>query len=125
MSTKIICVWHPGEAKVHHIQTQVDVGIAELHDALMRQGYAHPHPKIVASMLNSPSHAGRGIHVVHRDGFYVDGENISRDDSRPVPHGATFGHAIKRDDSATADYNGKAINATDSRVAAALAADAE
>ena len=47
----------------------------------------------------------------------------AKDGSRPVPPGARFG-AAKHDD-VTADCNGKPISANDSRVAAALAADAE
>ena len=109
MKHKIIRVLHPREG-VHRIQVPALTPIADFHEALAQQGYIHSHPEILASMMNSSAHKGRGIHVVHRDGFYLDGENLGRNGDRatkPVPEGATFG-AAKGDD-VSVEKNGRLI----------------
>jgi len=96
-----IIVWHPPTGTLHHIQFEGD--LRQVHESLARHGYLHPHPRgaqIWAKMFASATtHAGRKIHVLHRNGFFVDGEHVNPDGSKPVPEsGVTFGSPA--DDSA-------------------------
>jgi len=81
---QIVRVLHPGTGQVHRIQMEGDA--RKFHDALIKNGYLHPHPRgaemaqVWAAIHNSPSNKGRGTHIVNPRGYYRDGEHVEKDD---------------------------------------------
>jgi hypothetical protein len=106
---KTVLVAHPAGG-IHRIHAP-DGLTKDLHRQLVEEGYLHSHPQILAKIFASATaHAGRKIHVVHEDGFFVDGEHVNRDGSNPVPHDAKFGGAIDdKGSDGSFERNGKLV----------------
>jgi len=109
-NAKTVLVAHPSGA-IHRIHAP-DGLTKDLHNQLVEEGYLNSRPDIWAHMFKTATvHAGRKIHVLHERGFFVDGEHVNRDGSRPVPPDSTFGAAI--DDKPSSDVsferNGKLV----------------
>lgn len=86
----LIHVLHAPTGRVHRTQVPRGTDEKEFHAALVRQGYVDRRPDLWVEIMKAPSHEGRGIHVVTRRGFVVDGKERVVNDSKPVPPGSTL-----------------------------------
>jgi hypothetical protein len=73
----IVKVLHPPTGRIHRVRVSSDTDVETFRRALSANGYqAHPREaKVWAAMMNAHSHKGRGIHVLHAQGFYRDNEH--------------------------------------------------